>query len=268
MNELDSLTIDTPENVAFGYQIAGIGSRFLAALADTLLIAILLVVVNLVVSWILDTVAAPGALTSWVVGMFALLDFAIIWGYYIFFELAWNGQSPGKRKVGLRVVCQPGTPVTLTESLIRNLVRLVDFLPFAYGIGLVAMFIDGKARRLGDLAASTLVVYDRGEIVLLRHDVQPSLVSSTWSMPERLEGLPLQQLTERDIQAVEEYFRRRYQITDSQALGRSLLAMLYRRMNAPLPDVPDSELNSLLSDIVRARRSGRTASQETAPDGR
>lgn len=269
MDFQDTFVIDTPENVSFGYQIAGIGSRFLAALIDTTLIVTLLILVNLLLAAILDAGWMVELLRSWALAIFGLLNFAIIGGFYIFFEMAWNGQSPGKRKIGLRVVCQDGTPVSLAESLIRNLVRLVDFLPFAYAIGVIAMFIDGQSRRLGDLAGSTLVVYDQGELTLEQQDIQPQLGSSVWSAPEKLAGLPLEKLTERDIQAVEEYTRRRYQIADSLTLGRSLLAMLYRRMEAPMPDIPNSEVDRTLDDFVRARRSGLAAPKPGgAPDDR
>ena len=260
MDFQDTFVIDTPENVAFGYQIAGIGSRFLAALIDTTLIAILLIVVNLLLAVLLDAGWMIELLQSWAVAVLSLLNFAIFGGFYIFFELAWNGQTPGKRKIGLRVVCQNGTPVSLTESLIRNLVRLVDFLPFAYGIGVVTMFIDGKSRRLGDLAGSTLVVYDQGEVMLELQEIQPKLGSVVWSAPEKLAGLPLEKLTERDLQAVEEYTRRRYEIADRLTLGHSLLAMLYRRMETPMPVVPSSEIDRLLDDFVRVSRSGPAAS--------
>src|SRR5215510_11634669 len=93
-----------------------------------------------------------------------LASFVLFWGYYIFFEMLWNGQTPGKRWVGLRVIRTDGTPITLSESFIRNLTRLVDFLPAAYGIGIISMFLDKQSRRLGDLAAGTLVVHDRAPI--------------------------------------------------------------------------------------------------------
>ncbi|MEK7327557.1 MAG: RDD family protein, partial [Chloroflexota bacterium] len=104
---------------------------------------------------------AESPVIAWLVAIFGLISFAFFWGYYILFEMLWNGQSPGKRWVGLRVIRTDGTPITLTESIIRNLVRLVDFLPAYYGVGVVTMFINEQSRRLGDLAAGTLVVHDR-----------------------------------------------------------------------------------------------------------
>ncbi len=107
--------------------------------------------------WIFQT-ASP---SSWIVAILGLISFILLWGYYIFFEILWNGQSPGKRWVGLRVIRIDGTPITLSESIIRNLVRIIDFLPTAYGVGVVTMFINTNSRRVGDLAAGTIVVHDR-----------------------------------------------------------------------------------------------------------
>src|SRR5262249_22782148 len=164
--------IDTPENVVFGYRVAGIGSRFLAAIIDSALIVVLEIVVNLALLLVVLNLfreslnSNDNAAIAWLLGLFGLIAFAILWGYYIFFELLWNGQSPGKRRMGLRVLRMDGTPITLSESIIRNLVRLVDFLPAYYGVGVVVMFIDGQSRRLGDLAAGTVVVHDRAAVTL------------------------------------------------------------------------------------------------------
>ena len=164
------LNIDTPENVAFGYEVAGIGSRFLAALIDTLILLVLQIVVNLTVLLILsltilDFIAGEST-WGWLVAIFGLVSFTFFWGYYIFFETLWNGQSPGKRLTKLRVIRTDGTPITLAEAVIRNLVRMIDFLPAYYGVGVVVMFIDGQSRRLGDMAAGTLVVREAAAVTL------------------------------------------------------------------------------------------------------
>jgi hypothetical protein len=98
--------------------------------------------------------------------VYALIAFGFLWGYYIFFETLWDGQTPGKRRARLRVIRSDGLPIGFAEAAIRNLVRMVDFLPAYYGVGVVAMFVDGRSRRLGDLAAGTLVVRDKGMITL------------------------------------------------------------------------------------------------------
>lgn len=170
----ETLNINTPENVTFDYDIAGIASRFTAALIDTVLIVILQMVTNLLVLLVLsrfgdgtgiDNLEMLGA---WVVGLVGLISFLFLWGYYIFFEMLWNGQTPGKKAIKLRVIRSDGTAITLTESVIRNLVRLVDFLPAFYGIGTVSIFINRQTRRLGDLAAGTLVVHEKNQQVTLK----------------------------------------------------------------------------------------------------
>lgn len=173
--ESDFLTeeyiIDTPENVTFRYEVVGIGSRFVGALIDTLLIGGGLLALGLVTFILVaavsgfdngDFLATDTAGTDWVLGVllmgYALLNFVLIWGYYIFFELIWNGQTPGKRVAQTRVIRMDGQPMGLLENVVRNLVRVIDFLPTAYFLGLITMLCNRHARRLGDFAAGTVVV--------------------------------------------------------------------------------------------------------------
>lgn len=180
--------IDTPENVVFGYEVADIGGRFVGALIDTVVLVLLLLIVNYVMVVQLRFFpaaieAAPEteseSMMSWVAGaivaLYFLIQFTIIWGYYVFFEIVWNGQSPGKRVAGTRVVLSDGSPVSAAAVVIRNLVRVIDLLPFAYAVGLVTMFANRQARRLGDFAAGTLVVRSRQEVTL--RSLQPEAAS-------------------------------------------------------------------------------------------
>ena len=171
MNQpLDVLKIDTPENVTFSYEVSGIGSRFLAALVDTFLLGLLQGIVIGTVLLILSQLGSGNSSNSstdfgsqagwWIFGILAFVSFLFFWGYYIFFEIFWNGQTPGKRWIGLRVIRLDGTPVGVSEVVIRNLVRTLDLLPTAYGVGVITMFINSNSCRLGDLAAGTVVVHD------------------------------------------------------------------------------------------------------------
>src|SRR5688572_2821924 len=144
----EEYTIETPENVSFGYEVSGIGSRFIAALIDNFILTVLLLGLNIA---LLVLVASLGGDPStveesleatagdWVAGLviavYALLNFAIWWGYYLFFEWLWNGQTPGKRVAKIRVVRTDGAPVGFVPVAVRNLVRVVDFLPMGYGVG-------------------------------------------------------------------------------------------------------------------------------------
>jgi uncharacterized RDD family membrane protein YckC len=248
----ETLDIQTPENVAFGYQVAGIGSRFLASLLDTTIVVLLQVVILIVLALIVRSVAGSvfaDRISAWVYAIFGLVAAIFYWGYYIFFEMLWNGQSPGKRWVGLRVIRADGTPITLSESLIRNLARLVDFLPAAYGIGIVTMFIDKQSRRLGDLAAGTLVVQDRAPITMQDLAVKRTVHLRPWANVS-LEGFPIERLTDNDLSLIEDFLMRRDQLTHREALAVQILNTLYQRLGLPLPTLSKLEAEDRLAAIL------------------
>lgn len=258
----ETLDIQTPENVAFGYQVAGIGSRFLATLVDTLIILFLQAVT--VLALILALIALDAALlgndfSAWVLALFGLLLFILFWGYYIFFEILWNGQSPGKRWVGLRVIRRDGTPITLSESLIRNLTRLVDFLPVAYGIGIIAMFLDKRSRRLGDLAAGTLVVHDRAPISIQSLSARrPVNFPMQGPKPVSLEGFPLERLSNDDLNLIEDFLSRREQLTHRETLAGQILNTLHTRLGLPLTALNRIEAEDTLLAILQAVQKRQT----------
>jgi uncharacterized RDD family membrane protein YckC len=158
----DDLIISTPERVAFQYEIAGIGSRFLAQIIDSLIITVVLTAITILAA-ALGGIFNSGDLALLV---FVILGFILLAGYFLVSEAVWNGQTLGKRSVRLRVVGDHGEPLSLGQSTIRNLVRIVDFLPVFYGIGMLTVFINGRGKRLGDFAAGTLVVRDKQRISL------------------------------------------------------------------------------------------------------
>ena len=154
MNE--QVSVETPEQININFQQAGIGSRFYAALIDTVLLTLISLVGYYVnrrfISELGDVVG------NWLGALGGIVVFALFWGYYIVFEVTTNGQTLGKRVLGLRVIKEGGYPIGFADSAIRNLVRIVDFLPFFYGAGLLCMLINRNSLRLGDLAAGTLVI--------------------------------------------------------------------------------------------------------------
>ncbi len=258
MNLDDRYTIDTPENIAFTYAVAGIGSRFLAAMVDTLLLIfmMLLVVISmLLMVAALGDGAAADTMSGVIVAIGIVLIFLIQWGYYIIFEMLWNGQSPGKRLIRLRVVREGGRPVTFAASAIRNLVRFIDLLPSFYGLGVLVMFIDQRARRLGDLAAGTLVVKDRAAVSLEHLTAQ----AEELPLPHHAPDAPatplipnLHLVTRHDYDVVQQFLRRRSELgRDSrQRLGLQLAQRLQERLS--LPDQGDHEL--FLEHLVREYR--------------
>ena len=250
----ETFDIQTPENVAFGYQVAGIGSRFLASLLDTLIVGLLQVAILIVLALMIrafDNSTFSDQISAWVYAIFGLVAAVFYWGYYVFFEMLWNGQSPGKRWVGLRVIRGDGTPITLSESLIRNLARLVDFLPAAYGVGIVTMFIDKQSRRLGDLAAGTLVVQDRAPITMQDLAVKRTVHLRPWANVS-LDGFPVERLTNNDLSLIEDFLLRRDQLTHRESLAIQILNTLYQRLGLPLPSLSKSEAEDMLAALLLA----------------
>lgn len=252
----ETLDINTPENVAFGYRVAGIGSRFLATLVDTAIIALLQIIVVVTYYFILDLMGIDpdGGTSAWVAAVLGLVIFLFYWGYYIFFEMLWNGQSLGKRWTGLRVIRTDGTPITLSESLIRNLTRVIDFLPAFYGVGIITMFIDKQSRRLGDLAAGTLVVYDRAPITIQEIAVKRivNLAPQGLSLGVDLNDFPVERLTNDDLNLIEDFLMRRDQLTHRETLAIQILNSLHTRLGLPLPSLTRLEAEDALVAIMQA----------------
>ena len=215
----ETFKLDTPENVQINYEVAGIGSRFLATLIDQLwLLAVrgLIAMIGASIFFALDLSDEVGIIIA-AVGL--LLFFILGWGYYIFFEMNWNGQTPGKRQIGLRVVKLDGLPVSASEVVIRNLMRAVDALPSAYGAGLISMFFTSKAQRLGDLAAGTFVIFEQTEVSLqeVKSKNRSRLVGIT--VTERVLDMPIEKLSKGQHQLIEDFLSRYYSIADKQARG-------------------------------------------------
>jgi uncharacterized RDD family membrane protein YckC len=244
----EKITIDTPENVVFGYNVAGMGTRFLAGLLDMILIMVLIMAANFTLYLVLRVmdVSALAWMGNWLWALFGLLTFFIFWGYYIFFEMIWNGQSPGKRKVGLRVIRADGSPITFTESLIRNIIRFIDFLPAYYGVGVVTMFINSQSRRLGDLVAGTLVVHDRPvKLDSLGRSTNWEMESWTnYPMPGPIGQYPVERLTQQDLQIIESFLLRRKQLANRSLLASQIYNTMCARMQVPA----DPALNSLQAE--------------------
>lgn len=143
----------TTERVPFSYRVAGLGSRSLAWLIDFVLIGVLSAAGMLFFS-VLD-IGREGVGTA----LAFLWMFGIYWGYFLLLEWLWNGQTLGKRALGIRVIQWKGTSLTFSHSAVRNVVRFVDALPALYAVGFVTGACNRENRRLGDFAADTLVVH-------------------------------------------------------------------------------------------------------------
>ncbi|HXE72132.1 MAG TPA: RDD family protein [Candidatus Nitrosotenuis sp.] len=243
------VVILTPENVRLEYPLAGLGSRFLAMMLDfslQFLLFVLLLAGSLGAAVVLG-MTLEGA-SPWVYAAFALGAFAISQGYFVLFEWLWNGQTPGKRLAGLRVMLEGGHPVDFRTSLIRNVMRLVDFLPGAYATGALFIFFHRRCQRVGDLAAGTLVV---------REPRNEGPAGFTWLVrpgPDGASPLPLHLLSQAHLELVEQFLRRRQQL-DLPLRGQLAWEIAVRlRRQMGLEDAagdPESFLEEVLAARVR-----------------
>ncbi len=145
----------TPEKTVVGFKVSGVGSRAMAHFIDVTILICFFIAMSF-----LGSVLAP--IFGIEVGMGVML-FGISAGmflYFILFEWLWNGFTPGKKALGIRVVSFDGTPITMRGAVYRNLLRPADFMPVMYFAGFIAAFMNEKSQRLGDLAAGTLVIHE------------------------------------------------------------------------------------------------------------
>jgi len=167
----------------------------------------------------------------------------------------WNGQSPGKRWVGLRVIRVDGTPITVSEAVIRNLVRVIDLLPMAYGVGVVTMFLNPDSRRLGDLAAGTIVVHDRevkSDDVLA--PLPPGLLTTWVTRDDIPEGFPIERVSDNELHIIEEFLSRRQSLSNRSLLAQHILGSIMSRLDIPQENYHQENAEKILGAIYRVLR--------------
>jgi uncharacterized RDD family membrane protein YckC len=257
----DQLSIDTPELVALEFPLAGIGSRFIAILIDSLLQgATVLALIFGAMLFLPSLLKFEAASAKWFIAMMILVPFLLQWGYFALFEAFWKGQTPGKRVANIRVIQQSGRAVTLLESIARNLVRIIDFLPASYITGVISIFVTSRNQRLGDLVAGTLVVHEGqarepsslGNTRLFTQTVpQAPVMSRETSLPADA----LSRLTTADLQAIETFLERRLDMALEvrQSLAVRLVASTAARMNTPPPTTMHPE--TFLEEVAYGVRS-------------
>jgi len=217
----ETLIIETPERVPLHFALASIGNRFLACAVDHaiqmitigVMIIAFIVVANFS-SFGNDLSNAP----NWVYAVGIVVVFLLISGYFAIFEWLWNGQTPGKRWLKLRVIREDGRPITFFEAAVRNLLRDFDIMPFPfYSIGLISVFASSKDQRVGDMVAGTVVVREREAEAPAFAEVFASPVSDPAlrrSFKPVTFTADLNSLTEQEISVVESFLRRRWDLKD------------------------------------------------------
>jgi uncharacterized RDD family membrane protein YckC len=216
----DRVRISTPEGVDVELTLAGIGSRFIAAILDLLVQGAVL----LAAAFALGVLGGTG--TGLAVAIFSILLFLVFFAYDVLFEVRSRGRTLGKRWTGLRVVRTGGRPVTFVPSCVRNVMRLVDFLPSFYAIGMLSIFATPRNQRLGDLAAGTLIVRERSGGIRERSAPAAAVLA-----PGSGEGWDVSAVSARDVGTVRQFLDRRAGL---DAGARAVLASDLERRLRPL----------------------------------
>jgi uncharacterized RDD family membrane protein YckC len=217
----ETLIIETPERVPLHFALASLGNRFIACAIDHgLQIATLIgmVILFILISDVSDVGNRLTNAPKWVLAMLIILVFILMSGYFVFFEWIWNGQTPGKRWLKLRVIREDGRPISFFEAMVRNLLRNFDIMPSPfYSIGLISVFATERDQRVGDLVAGTVVVREREAEAPAFAEVFASPVSDAAlrrSFKPVAFTADVNSLTEGEIQVVESFLRRRWDLKD------------------------------------------------------
>ncbi len=157
----EHIHIATPEQVALNYRVAGLGSRATAHILDWLLLIFISFALSLGLGLVLDRLPISDTALRYAGAVVTLILFLLVWGYFLLFEFFTAGRTPGKMLAGIRVIQDNGQSLTFLTAAVRNLVRIIDFLPFFYLLGILMIFFHPRHKRVGDLAAGTVVVYQR-----------------------------------------------------------------------------------------------------------
>jgi len=215
------LIIETPERVPLHFALASIGNRFLACAIDHTIQWLALGLIFLV-GMVLSNVSIFQSLfesaPKWVRAVMLILLFLTFASYFAFFEWLWSGQTPGKRWMKLRVIREDGRPITFWEASVRNFLRVLDmFPPPFYSIGLISVFSTSRDQRVGDMVAGTVVVRER--------EAEAPEFAQVFAAPVSDPALrrsfkpvdftaSLNSLTDSEIQVVETFLRRRWDLSD------------------------------------------------------
>ncbi len=265
----NQLNIDTPELVSIEMPIAGIGSRFIAIVVDYLILTAGGIVFGLMLIVVVAAVHVFAHRSeNWVIGFILILIFLINWGYFALFEAFWNGRTPGKRAAKIRVIHRSGRAISFLESLARNLVRAIDYMPGFYAVGVVAIFLSKQNQRLGDMVAGTLVVHDRevdtphwGEMgnrtFTAASFAPPTPENSPLAPPHLSVVLPTPSLTKlsgSDLQVLEGFFARRLdmELAVRAALAAKIAAALCAKSGLSIP--PDTSVETFLEAVAHQLR--------------
>lgn len=248
MDSIEKLTIETPEQIELEFPVAGLGSRGMALLLDSLIQGLAVIAVFLLVELISPDLSRYWATAGkWMTAIAIFFFFCLYWGYFALFEVFWNGQTPGKRQAHIRVITASGRPITVFEAIARNFLRAVDS-QLLYVVGAIAIAVDKKNRRLGDMVAGTVVVHE------LQEQSDSYWYAQQSSAPTSASVEAITAMTSQEFQLIETFLNRRLDLPYPQRLAsaKKIADKMGERLNVPPADRPSPE--NFLEEISRRYR--------------
>jgi uncharacterized RDD family membrane protein YckC len=253
LDTFDQLKIDTPEQIALELPLAGIGSRFLAMAIDTLIQIAAYLIIGILFLLILPAGFSMFTFLPKTLGpaVAIFLFFAVYWGYFAVFESLWNGQTPGKRVAGIRVIKESGRPINAIEAIGRNFLRAIDMQPgILYGFGLVCMMCNQQSRRIGDFVAGTVVVHEKPT-----EEIRPTWNTAT-DATQTSGGLG--QMTAEELVLIETYLSRRFELEPEVRLRTAIQIADRIKAKTGLEPQSHQHVDDFLEEAARKiRDSGR-----------
>ena len=235
MSSGDKLIIETPEQTVLEFPLAGIGSRALALAIDTLLQIAFLIALGLIAGIISYEGFLPRLGKQYVYAILIFIAFLSQFGYFAFFEAIWNGRTPGKKWIHLRVIMDSGRPLGAQGAILRNLMRIVDSLPSIYAVGIITSLISPQNKRVGDYLAGTVVIQEKSiQEDRSQWDATPTPLLATSHFPK---------LNAAELQLVEAYLDRRLSLQDDvrRSMARQIADRMTQGSSATQETIQDPE---------------------------
>jgi uncharacterized RDD family membrane protein YckC len=248
----DKHTIETPEQIGLHFALAGVGSRFLAILIDTIIQTVTGIIVFIGFALTIAIFGRGGGGASvWLIALAFIGAFLLLYGYFAIFEILMNGQTPGKQIIGIRVIKESGRPLTPAETIGRNLMRIVDQMPAMYAVGLVTMFLNGSNKRVGDLVAGSIVIRES------KKDKEAPWLATPVSQSQTLTSQPAhpgaQRISIEDLRLMDTFLNRRHEMDADlrSRMANQILARLRTQIEIPEDGRPAEEI---IETLARERR--------------
>ena len=263
----DRYVTPTPEGVSMDVVLAGFGSRFMAYVLDFILLMIVFAVVDAALNVGIGSTNRSDAIVA---DGLSILSFVLIFiGYFIVCEMLWSGRSVGKRAAGIRVVSTTGSAEGFSSVLVRNLARLIDFLPLFYIVGSISILASANNQRIGDMLANTIVIRerhaaDRGRVAsdftVQDSWATPDYGSATWwaapALPDSLASWDVSMVSDAEVALIRQFLARRweYNTESRERLALQLKKRIESRVAGGNDEMAPEEFLFSVSKVKAARK--------------